>query len=149
MYMFVRGDQCQYELMDISGDGYHLKPTGFMVPEGSALVWTTSRRCGGVDEDRQHIWIEGIEAATHAATWQWELNKAIVLGAIWDRAKVVAPRLRRILQRYRARSPSRTVQMGSDDVIAVAELLLMRSSSCRAYMRPTERFRGTCPTRRA
>ena len=132
-YMCVRGDQCQHDLMDISGEGYHLKPTGLLVPEGSALAWTTSRRCEGVNEERQHTWIEGKEAATQAAAWQWELSKSIMLGAIWDRAKLVAPKLRRILQRYCARSPSRTAQMGSDDVIAVAELLLMRSSSRRAY----------------
>ena len=42
-YKLVRGDQCQYELC--GDDGFHLKPTAFIVPEESELAFTLGRRC--------------------------------------------------------------------------------------------------------
>ncbi len=36
-FVIVHGDQCQYDLMDVTNEGFHKKPTGFLVPKGSML----------------------------------------------------------------------------------------------------------------
>ena len=50
-YVIVRGDQCAFGLRNWMNKILHLKPTGFMVPAGSALETELAKRCTG---DHEH-----------------------------------------------------------------------------------------------
>ena len=129
-FVIVAGDQCEYGLTDVKNEGYHKKPTGFLVPKGSMLEWTMSRRCAG---DHEHIHILGKEATAHAGAWSWELAKSMVSGALWDRAILVAHCLRGVLGKYRSRSPSATVRLSVEDLHVVCHQLLLRASEVDAF----------------
>ena len=122
-YTTVTGDQCQYQLR--GEEGFHKKATSFLVPKDSSLAWTMPRRCEGVSELHPHQHIEGKEASANAGVWTWDLSKAILLGAVWGKVRVSAPRLRRFLERYREQHPSKTVELSNEDSLLVCKLLIL------------------------
>lgn len=72
----VRGDQCQFGLVDRDNGYPHLKPTGFLTAS-AAVKRNVNLRCPG---DHWHQQLEGGSRTKHAQEWPKKLCKAIIDG---------------------------------------------------------------------
>ena len=121
-YVKVRGDQCMFGLRNWMNKILHLKPTGFMVPAGSALEAELSRRCSG---DHEHTPVMDGGGVTKAAgTWPPDLGKAILKASIQD-AIGMAPMLVHYAVSRQGGEP--TVNLATPEAVAaVARALYLR-----------------------
>ena len=76
----VRGDQCQFGLIDSTNGFLHLKPTGF-VTASDPVKQLLSKRCSG---DRVHSPLEGGQRTKRAQVWPRQPCQAILKGFIME-----------------------------------------------------------------
>ena len=76
----IRGDQCEYGLVDAVTGIPHQKPTGFLTAS-AGVKETLSRRCSGL---HQHQPLEGGQRTKRAQEWTPQLCKAMLTGLMKD-----------------------------------------------------------------
>ena len=76
----IRGDQCEYGLVDAVSGIPHQKPTGFLTAS-AGVKETLSRRCSGL---HQHQPLEGGQRTRRAQEWTPQLCKAMLSGLMKD-----------------------------------------------------------------
>eukprot|EP00974_Lingulodinium_polyedra_P007476 710917-Lingulodinium_polyedra.AAC.1 len=90
-FELVRADQCQFGLVGARQGLPVLKPTGFLVTQGSALAENLAVRC---TKDHEHEQLIG-GIAKHAQVWPAALGKVIASSARQELA-ARSKRLRRL-----------------------------------------------------
>ena len=79
----IRGDQCEFGLVDADTGMPHQKPTGFLTAS-AGVKETLSRRCSGL---HQHQPLEGGQRTKRAQEWTPQLCKAMRFRGTWDSCK--------------------------------------------------------------
>ncbi len=131
-YMFVRGHQCQY---DLRGDqGFHYKPTGFLVPKTSALTWTLNRLCDGADDvDHPHQVITGKKLSEEAGAWPWSLAREVLHGALVDKCTANIETVFKDGKHYKERFPGATSVFSTADKHVICKELQLRATVMTIY----------------